>query len=83
MGMASGSAVSLGMNASSARTMPMYTPTFREATPVISARGMLEEYVVLGTVPATPESRLPTPSAATAPCTVRKSTARSFRQETR
>ena len=38
---------------------------------------------MLGTVPATPESRLPTPSAATAPCTARKSTARGLRQAIR
>ena len=38
---------------------------------------------MFGTVPATPESRLPIPSAATAPCTARKSTARGLRHETR
>ena len=43
----------------------------------------LDEYVVFGTVAARPESRLPTPSAATAPCTTRKSVARGVRRETR
>ena len=35
---------------------------------------------MFGTVPASPDSRLPAPSAATAPCTARKSTARGLRQ---
>ena len=39
--------------------------------------------MVLGTVAANPESRLPKPSAATAPCTRRKSMARGLRQDTR
>ena len=37
---------------------------------------------MFGTVPARPESRLPTPSAATPPCTSRKFVARGLRQET-
>ena len=51
--------------------MPIHIPTRREATPVSSVTEMLLEYVVFGTVPAMPESRLPSPSAATAPCTAR------------
>ena len=38
---------------------------------------------MFGTVPAMPDSRLPAPSADTAPCTARKSTARGRRQDTR
>ncbi len=38
---------------------------------------------MFGTVAAMPESRFPSPSAATAPCTARKSTARGFRHDTR
>ena len=38
---------------------------------------------MLGTVAATPESRFPSPSAATAPWTARKSTARGLRHDTR
>ena len=38
---------------------------------------------MFGTVPARPETRLPMPSTATAPCTARKSTARGRRHDVR
>ncbi len=44
---------------------------------------MLAEYVVLGTVPARPESRLPTPSAFSPRWTTLKSTGAAVRCETR
>ena len=69
--MASTAASTLGRNAMAMNDAPMATPTRRAATPVSSTSEMLLEYVVLGTVPSRPDSRLPVPSAATAPCTAR------------
>ena len=57
----------------------MSTPTRREATSVSSTTATQLELVVLGTVAKSPESRLPMPSAATAPRTALKSTARPLR----
>ena len=55
----------------------------RELTPVISTMDAPVGRNPSGIVPARPDSRLPTPSAATAPCTERKSTARLSGQDTR
>ena len=76
-------AVNFGRNASTTKMIPTQTPTTRAATPVSSAMEMLIAYVLLGTVPARPERRLPRPSANRAPCTERKSMARGLRHETR
>ena len=67
------------------RTMmiPPHRATRRAATPVRSAMEMLAEYVVLGTVPARLESRLPTPSAFSPRWTTLKSTGTAVRWETR
>ena len=42
-GMARMSAMNLGRNASTRKTAPMYTPTMREATPVMSVTETLDE----------------------------------------
>ena len=63
--------------------MPMHTPTRRAATPVSSTSGALDGRVPHGIVPAMPHSRLPKPTAATAPWTERRSVARRLRHETR
>ena len=81
--MATNTAASFGTKAIAAKSSPTQTPTARAATPVSSTIEMLEAYVVLGTVPARPDSRLPTPSANIAPCMDRKSMARGLRQDTR
>ena len=57
----------LGKHARMRKTMPAAIPTVRVPTPVSSVIDTLVEYVVFGIVPAHPDSRLPTPSAATAP----------------
>ena len=56
-----------GRNATTTKMSPIATPTERAATPVSSTTEMPEAYVVLGSVPARPDSRLPRPSADSAP----------------
>ena len=46
-------------------------PAARAATPVSSTVGTLTPMVWVGMMPATPDSSLPMPSAATAPSTAR------------
>ena len=82
-GIAINKAVNFGRNATDRKMTPITTPTRRAPMPMTSAREMLVEYVVLGSVPVMPDSRLPTPSALSAPCTTRKSVARGLRWETR
>ena len=82
-GMARSRASALGRNARPSITAPAAIPTRRAPTPVSSTAGILTALVWVGMVPAMPASRLATPSAATAPCTARESTARGRRHDTR
>ena len=81
--MAMSRAANFGKNASTRKMTPMMIPTRRAAMPVTSASEILVEYVVFGSVPISPESRLPTPSAFKAPWTTRKSVAFCRRFDTR
>ena len=54
----------------------------REAIPVISASDVPVGRFPSGIVPESADSRLPAESAATAPCTARKSTALDIGQDT-
>ena len=65
------------------KTAPVAMPTLRAPTPVSSVTDAPTVVAAFGVVPARPESRLPSPSTVTAPCTARKSTARARRHETR
>ena len=60
-------ATSFGRKAGTTETMPTQMPTARAVTRVRSATATLCTQVVLGSVPIRPDSRLPTPSAASAP----------------
>ena len=62
---------------------PMLYKTRRAATPVICVNETMPGMMAVGTAPARPASRLLAPEPASAPCTWRKSTARSSRQATR
>ena len=82
-GIARITASALGRNASAMTTAPKATPMRRELIPVSSTIDVPIGRNPSGIVPARPDSRLPAPSAATAPCTARKSIARGGRQDTR
>ena len=82
-GIARITASALGTNASTISTAPSASPMRRELIPVISTIDAPVGRKPSGIVPARPDSRLPTPSAATAPCTARKSTARLSAHDTR
>ena len=81
-GMVLSSPDSLGRNAIAMKMQPMQYPTLREATPVVWVYETAPGLMMLGTVPAMPASRLVAPAPANAPCTCRKSTARSCRHAT-
>ena len=70
-GIARTRASSLGSSASAISRPPAATPAARAATPVSSMAGTFTPMVCVGMMSATPDSSLPTPSAATAPCTAR------------
>ena len=76
-------ATSLGTQASRISASPAAMPTLRVATPVVSIAATGVGCRVFGIAPARPARTFPTPSAATAPCTARKSTARGRRHDTR
>jgi len=75
-GMPTITATSLGKQARAIRASPANKPTLRDATPVVSIVAIGVGWSVLGSPPARLARMLPPPSAATAPCTERKSTAR-------
>ncbi len=60
-------ACNFGRKAAKTNIPPMNIPTRREATPVSSVTEIELEYVVFGTIAKHPESKLPKPSAPTAP----------------
>ena len=82
-GMVLSSPDTFGMNAAMMKMHPMQYPTLREATPVIWVNAAVPGWMMLGTAPAIPASRLEAPDPAIVPWTSRKLTARFSRRETR
>ena len=81
-GRARTSAVNLGRKAKMTRAAPTARPTRRALTLVIWANETVDERVACRSVPPRAASRFAAASAATAPCTERKSVARCVRHDT-
>ena len=82
-GIASTTAIVLGMNASIVNGIPMHLPTLRDAAPVIWVTTVEVDKGIFGTVHVRPDRMFPTLFATTATWVIRKSVARGLRHDTR